>query len=285
MELKIVSGLLLAVALVMLMTTGFATNNIVNAGTVLERNLTGNVTAAELAVTTANEVVPTLIGPASDSNSSGDKTTFVEFTTSGTATAKAMADKVEIYVGVEVKDRHAADAEKEVADKMEAIRSELSKTGVTFEIETSDYSIYPNYDYYDWGNAISGYTTSHIIIVRTNETDKVGKLIDAASEGGSNKVSVVFSLSDEKRRELELTALSNAAKNAKAKADSVSSALDLRVERIVSITENVQSDYYPYRYYMPSGMAYDSTSKEAPTSVEPTGISVSATVSMVFEFG
>lgn len=282
MEMKIVGGLLLAFALVMLMTTEFATNE-----------LMGSVTGAGLAAATTNDNSLTLVSPTPETNSTEDGTvlcpkdnghsSFVEFSTSGTATVKAMADKAEIYIGVEVKDRYAADAEKEVADKMAAIRSELSKTGVTFEVETSDYSIYPNYDYYNWGSEINGYTASHTIVVRTNETDKVGKLIDAASEGGSNKVNVAFTLSDEKRRELELTALSNAAKNAKAKAESVSSALDLSVERIVSISENVQSDYYPYRYYASSELAYDSTSA-MPTNIDPTGISVSATVSMVFEF-
>jgi uncharacterized protein YggE len=199
-------------------------------------------------------------------------------------------DRVEIQIGIEIQDTHADDAEQESARIMEDVRTKLKDTGLSYEIETSSYSIYPryNYDYYDLlhdDTRIIGYTVTHMVSIKSNDTENVGKLIDAASSVGSNKIyGIYFSLSDEKKEEIGNLALAKAAKSAKSKADSITSALGLSVKRITKITE---SSYTPYPMYYNYG-AMETTkavSSDYQTQVEPSDVSVSATVSMEFEFG
>jgi hypothetical protein len=207
--------------------------------------------------------------------------------TSGTAIIKVDPDRVEIELGIKVQKDNAAAAEQEVAKIMDAIRANLAETGVKYEIETGYYNMYPIYDYDHFSGTdykIVGYEVTHTVVVKTSETGSVGKLIDAAAAAGANKVnSISFTLSDEKKDEITNLALAKAAKNAKAKADTIASALGLSVKKITKISE---SSYEPYIY---RGYAMESVKSSASadysTQVEPSEVSITATVSMEFEFG
>ena len=264
METKVLFGMLFAVALVLFVSTAYA----FPFGILEDKGSTGNNLVAD------EELVPHYI-PGT-------------MTTSGTAIVNADPDRVEIQIGIEIQDEHADDAEQEAARIMEAVRNKMKDTGLSYEIETGSYNIYPryNYDYYDLlhdDTRIIGYTITHIISVKSNDTSNVGKLIDAAASVGSNKIyGIYFSLSDEKKEEIGNLALAKAAKNAKSKADTITSALGLSVKRITKITESL---YNPYPiYYGYKTMETASVSSDYQTQVEPSDVSVSATVSMEFEF-
>jgi len=268
METKVLFGMLFAVALVLFVSTAYA----FPFGILEDKGSAGNTPVADNLLAD-EEIVPHYI-PGT-------------MTTSGTAIVNANPDRVEIQIGIEIQDEHADDAEQEAARIMEAVRNKLKDTSLSYEIETGYYSIYPRYDYYDMlhdDTRIAGYTITHMLSIKSNDTENVGKLIDAASSVGSNKVyGVYFSLSDEKKEEIGNLALAKAAKNAKSKADTITSALGLSVNKITKITE---SSYMPYpMYYSYGAMESTKASSDYQTQVEPSDVLVSATVSMEFEFG
>jgi len=214
---------------------------------------------------------------------------FGTMSTSGTSIIKVDPDRVEIELGIKVQRDNAAAAEQEVARIMEAIRANLAETGVKYEIETGYYSMYPIYDYdsfFGTDYRIIGYEVVHTVVVKTSETGSVGKLIDAAASAGANKVnSISFTLSDEKKDETMNLALAKAAKNAKVKADTIASALGLSVKKITRISESSYEPrpYVYYDYAMAEGKSM--ASADYSTQIDPSEVSMTATVSMEFEFG
>lgn len=206
-------------------------------------------------------------------------------TTKGTSVVTANPDGVEVGLGIEVIKDTAGEAGQEAAKTMKEIRTRLNESGLEYEVENLRYSIGPHYNYSkDEGRQLQGYKVVHLLKIKTNNTEEIGKIIDAASAGGVNRVQgVSFTLSDEKRDELESKALSLAAKKAKTKADAITSALGLEIKTIKQIHENA----YPQHYggvYMTMEKAVDAAAVP-PTEIEASKVSVSATVSIVFEFG
>lgn len=209
-----------------------------------------------------------------------DKTLFV----SGSATASAAPDKVTIQFSVVTDDDSAQVSQQENAEKTAAVRQALIAAGIpAADIETTGYSLYQMRDYnYQTGATIEkGYRTSHSMKVEISDISQAGSVIDAAVSGGANAVDgVYFGLSDEKTEELTMQALEAAGKNAKDKADSVATGLGVTVSRLMSATEGYT--------YVPLYSSYDMVKAEsagsgAPTSVTPGDISVTATVSAVFQ--
>jgi len=276
MEKKTMYCVFVAVALVLLVSTAYAFQVTLPGIAVNEEQKVDSISGSEKSETPFE-------------NLSGSQGVM---TTSGTATIYVNPDEVQIQVGVEVQKDNAADAEREVARIMSNIRESLNKTGIQYELETGYYSIYPRYDYsYDKDPGhykdpeITGYTVTHTIIVKSGDIENIGRIIDAVSSAGANKVnSISFTLSDEKREEATRLALASAAKNAKAKADSITSALGVSIKRITRITENSYSPY-PYVYYGERALSVAGSAAESPTNIEHSDISVTATVGMEFEFG
>lgn len=213
-----------------------------------------------------------------------DKTLFV----SGSATASASPDKVTIQFSVVTDDDSAQVSQQENADKTAAVRAALIAKGIAAsDIETTGYSLYRLTDYnYQTGATINkGYRTTNSMQVELSDISEAGSVIDAAVSGGANGVDgVYFGLSDAKTQELSMQALEAAGKNAKDKADAVATGLGVSVTRLMSATEGYT--YVPtiYRNYaLDSAKAEGAGSSAAPTDVTPGDISVTATVSAVFE--
>jgi uncharacterized protein YggE len=210
-----------------------------------------------------------------------DKTLFV----SGSASAAAAPDKVTIQFSVVTDDDSAEVSQQENAVKTAAVRTALIAAGIpASDIETTGYSLYQMRDYnYETGATIDrGYRTSHSMKVEISDISQAGIVIDAAVSGGANAVDgVYFGLSDEKTEELTMQALEAAGKNAKDKADAVATGLGVTVSRLMSATEGYT--YTPLYSSYDVKMESASAGGSAPTSVTPGDISVTATVSAVFE--
>lgn len=238
----------------------------------------------------------------------GDKISTL--TATGSAISNIAPDIAEVNLGIEVQRPDATDAEQEVARIMEAVRTELNKTGIPIEIETGYYAIYPVYGKTEVNPIptqqkknitpcpegelcvaggendvpiIVGYRVVHTLIVKSKDTQDVGKLIDAATSAGANEVNgITFTLSDEKKEEATMDALAKATTSAKNKADTIASALGLSVKKVVDISES-SFNPVPYKYYS-TGVEVASATV-TPTDIEPNSVAVSATVTVTFEIG
>jgi uncharacterized protein YggE len=114
------------------------------------------------------------------------------------------------------------------------------------------------------------------VTVNTGALDLVGALIDSAIAAGANRVnSLNFSVKDDAKARTEAIAI--ATRDARAQAQALASALDVKLGKVLKATTLSQERPIPIR-----GRAMAMSANVA-TPVEPGEVTVPATVSLTFE--
>jgi hypothetical protein len=205
-------------------------------------------------------------------------------TVTGEGEVSASPDLAIISFAVETTAPLARDAADENARKSGALAAALKKTLQDKDkISTTRYSLDPVYEQRDRGTTgppeISGYIARNEVRVELHALDKVGALIDVATEAGANRVSdLQFTLDD--RASFLHDALQSAGQEAHVQAKSVAAALGVKLKQIVSATTSTPPILFPRRYQN-VGMAM--AESRAPTPVEPGEVTVQATLHVVYE--
>ena len=129
--------------------------------------------------------------------------------TQGVGKVTTIPDLVSVMFAVETLADSAEESEQENARIMSEVRTELLGLGLDeSEIQTSNFNVYPDYDWTQNGQKLKGYKTSHNLIVKTDDFDLLGKIIDAGVAAGVNRVDTIqFELSDEKQAETKKATL------------------------------------------------------------------------------
>ena len=199
----------------------------------------------------------------------------------GRSVLSVQPERVQVDVGVVTEAPDADAAARQNADKLDAVlRSLRSTLGAEAKIETVSYSLNPKYERPDPRSqaVVSGYTATNVVRLRNLELDAVGKAIDLATAAGANSVrNIAFSLRDESPVKQE--ALKLAALDARAKANTLASALGVGIERILSVSEGAPDIIRP----SPMFRAELAQAAAAPTPVEPGTIEVNASVTLIVE--
>jgi uncharacterized protein YggE len=155
----------------------------------------------------------------------------------GDATVAAKPDRAQIDVGVLTQERQSQNAATQNAKQLDAVVSALHKLlGAEADIKTINYTLSPDYQYRPIGGkqSISSYTAMNVVRVTIDDLDKVGAVIDTATQAGANHVeSVRFTVRDP--QVLHSQAVREAALKAKTNAEALAAALNLKITRIVSV--------------------------------------------------
>ena len=156
----------------------------------------------------------------------------------GDSIVQAQPDTAIVTISVVTQAKQAIDAQQENATKTDAVvRALKASAGAGAEIKTSGYSLQPQRVYKEGQPpAISGYEVRNSVIVTMGELNKLGNVIDAAAQAGSNDVSgIAFTLRQD--RQARDRALSEATREAISKAQVIAQALGGRVVRVVEVQE------------------------------------------------
>lgn len=160
----------------------------------------------------------------------------------GQATIKATPDTAAISLGVQAQAATAGEAMDECSAAMTRVINAVVTAGVPrTNVQTSNVSLYPQYDYGKEGSTgkIVGYQASNQVKVTWNKLDKIGDLIDAAVKAGANSVTgISFTVADS--RALYLEAVGEAVRDARAKADALAGAAGVKV----GVVKNMSLDTY-----------------------------------------
>lgn len=198
--------------------------------------------------------------------------------TTGEATVTARPDRALIDVGVITQAGTSQAAVAQNAQKLDSTLARLRQLlGAGADIKTVSYSVTPNYRYPREGGepTIAGYTATNTVRVTLDDLTKVGSVIDAAAQAGSNNIqNLRFTLKDE--ASIKAQALREAAIKARASAQALASALDMKLVRVLSVVES-GSPVVPFR-----DVAF-AKAEAASTPIEPGTIEVSASVSLTVE--
>ncbi|MEK6918461.1 MAG: SIMPL domain-containing protein [Nanoarchaeota archaeon] len=213
-------------------------------------------------------------------------------TSQGSSVIKVVPDVVTVYFSVQTRDKTADSSQKNNSEIVDKLTNKLILAGFSKDdLKTQGFSVYPEYDWSNGDNKIKGYLTSHDLKleISAENSDDIGKAIDAATESGVLVSSINFELSKELEEKYKTEALQEATANARAKADAIAKGLDKEVARVVSVSTS-DFNYYPWRSYsLDSSIAEASygesaaLAKQAAVSINPSEREVTAQVTVVFK--
>jgi len=151
-----------------------------------------------------------------------------------------------IDLGVVSDAKTVAAAQKDNVAKMNKITQAMKNLGVEEkDLKTTNYSIYPRYQYLAGKSDIIGYEVSQTLEVKIRNLDKVGDIISKGAELGANQTgSLSFTFDDPEKTNAE--ARTKAIQNAKEKADALSASLGVKLVRIISFSESSYQPPTPY---------------------------------------
>ncbi len=202
-------------------------------------------------------------------------------------------DIAKITVGVVTEASTSTQAMADNANQMDQVVKAIKKAGIADrDIQTSRVSVEPEYAsevrdyvssyYYPAKQNISGYKATNTMTITVRDTSKLGPVIDAAYNSGSNEIrGVVFMLSEDLQAQVYKQALQAAVLEATDKAKTMATAAGVTDYKLKTLTES--GAYYPVYYdsYATNGIT---KSEAAPTPVSPGEQKVQATVSMTYVF-
>ena len=197
----------------------------------------------------------------------------------GSGETRTSPDTADLDLAIETQAKtaeEAASSNAALATKViDALKSKLGDKG---KITTGGYSLNPEYDQRPNQRkpTIIGYDAQNTVTVNTRALDLVGALIDSAIAAGANRVnSLNFSVKDDTKARTEAIAI--ATRDARAQAEALATALDVKLGKVLTATTVSQARPIPVAFQR--GMAM---SASVATPVEPGEVTVPATVSLTF---
>jgi len=163
---------------------------------------------------------------------------------SGTGEVYGTPDTLDMSFGVSVQRPTVEQAVADAAALADELISTLEANGVaTEDVQTANYSIYPQYDYSGELVKITGYQVDNTVSAKIRDVSAAGSVIDAVAANGSDEVQisgVSFSIEDD--AELIASARAAAWADAEAKAKQLADLAGVTLGRAVTISESFGMD-------------------------------------------
>jgi uncharacterized protein YggE len=158
-------------------------------------------------------------------------------TVTGQGTESIATTLTEVRLGVEVEGATASQVQEEVARRSSAV-VELLRSRNVEKLETTGIRLQPQYNYNDGQRRLRGYQAVNLVSFRI-PTEDVGNLLDEAVQAGATRIDAVsFTATDSAIAQAQKEALRSATLDAKAQAEAVLGALNLRSEAVINIQIN-----------------------------------------------
>jgi uncharacterized protein YggE len=204
-------------------------------------------------------------------------------TVSGSGEARVDPDLATVRLGVIAQGATARAAQEQVSRAAGAVLDAIRKLGIKDQdIQTSGLSLSP---LYSQGRTeeerrapkITGYQANNSVTVRIEDLTKVGPVIDAGLGAGANTLDgVEFGLRNDEAARAQ--ALADAAGKARAKAQTLASALGLKLGNVLEVAEGgVSITPQPYPRFG-RAMAELSVAADTPVSAGQVGVQASVTI-------
>lgn len=200
----------------------------------------------------------------------------------GEGKVTAAPDVANISLGVSVLAPTVAEARQQAAASLEAMLATMRNNGVDDkDIQTSQLSIYPEYDYRNNESILRGFRVLNSVNAKIRDIDTTGRVVDEAVEAGGNNAQIQgISFTIDDPSELQEQARKAAVEDAKRKAEVLASAAGVSVGGPISISEGAL--IVPPIYYGAERAAADSAAPLPETPIEPGELDVSISVTVVW---
>ncbi|MDI6857288.1 MAG: SIMPL domain-containing protein [Dehalococcoidia bacterium] len=197
----------------------------------------------------------------------------------GEGKASGPPDVVVLTLGVSVLAPTVKEARDQATDAMSKVVDSLKSNGVEDkDIQTSQFSIYPEYDYREGEDTLRGYRLTNVATAKLRDIDRTGEALDEAVAAGgdlTNVQGISFTIDDPD--ELRDQAREEAVADAKAKAERLAELSGVGLGKVISISESFGAP-------PPIPLARDAIAEsgEGATPIEPGELDVVLTVEVVY---
>ena len=201
---------------------------------------------------------------------------------SAQAEARRVPDVATISAGVVTQAADGNTAMRQNAEQMAKVMAAIKAAGIAEkDIQTSGISLNPQYRYVEnEAPSITGYQATNTVSLKVRDITKLGKVLDSLAAQGANQINGPSFQIDQPEPVYDEARLA-ALKKAKDRGESYAKALDLKVRRIISISEGGGGGFRPVPM-----MAMSARGKaEMDTAVSPGETEVSVSLDVVFELG
>jgi len=216
------------------------------------------------------------------------------FTISDTGEVYSKPDLAITTISVVSEKKTVADAISDNTEKMNAIIESAKGNGVEEkDLKTTNFYISPVYEwqktadcgYYpcpEGKRVLTGYEVTQSLQVKIRDLEKVGKIIQDATNSGANQIGdLQFTI--EKEDELKSQAREEAINKVKAKAQVLVEQLGVKIVKIVSYSENVGYNY-PYPTYSSKAVGMGGGAEDATAQIQTGENKIEISVSITYEF-
>jgi uncharacterized protein YggE len=198
-------------------------------------------------------------------------------TVSGTGMVTLTPDIAYVSIGVQTQNASAKDAVDENNTQAQAVINKIKTFGVADkDIQTTNFSIYPQQQY-DNNSNLTGilYVVNNTVYVTVRDLTKLGDLLDATVSSGANTInSISFDVAD--KTDALSQARQAAVAEAKKQADELTSATDVKLGAVQSITYADTTPPAPIQYTRAE------TAAAASVPIQAGSMQISTTVTIVY---
>ena len=214
------------------------------------------------------------------SNGSGSEGISV----SGEGRVSVAPDMALLSIGVSTKEDTVAAANSAVQAAMDRLLSSLKGNGIVEkDIQTSQFSINPEYDYQLSEPRLTGYRVTHMLQVKVRDIDRAGAVIDDGVEAAGDLVQVgSISLTVDDTSAMARQARELAMADAKGKAEELARLAGVELGKPISISE---SSYTPSPAATYDRAGYGAEAASAQTTISTGELEVVVSVQITYAIG
>ncbi len=204
-------------------------------------------------------------------------TTERTLTVRGVGVATLPPDIARFDLGIGEEGRQVRPLQQSVARRTEAVLSAMKRRGVAErDLQTTAYTIAPQYDYREGTQTFRGYSVSTAIRVTVRAIEQVGGLLEAATEAGATTIGQIsFGLADPERA--NRLARAEAVRNANAKAEELAAAVGATLGPVITIGDTTDAPDAPRPM-----MAARAAPPSAPPPIQTGETAVAATLTITY---
>ena len=205
----------------------------------------------------------------------------IHVTGSGSVTGEP--DIATLYLGVSVEKESVEEAREAAASAMTAVIDALKANDIAEnDIQTENFSIYPQYDYTDEGRVLRGYRANNTVNATARALENLSDIIDDAIGAGGDIVvvnSIQFMIEDPTPLQTQARVL--AVKDAEVKAQTLAEASGVTLGKPITITETTRTAGPPILFAEAAEFAADDARSSTP--IEAGELTVTINVTVVYE--
>jgi len=215
-----------------------------------------------------------------------DQTNYNQITVSGEGKIYASPDLATVTLGLETNGKDVKEITQKSSDAMNEMIAKIKGLGIdSADIQTTQYTVAPQYDYTDEGRKDNGYQISQNVEVKIRDFSKIGDVLSAATASGANVINdLQFSIENPEKSKAE--ARQKAIDQAKEKAQTLAAQSGIKLGKIINVYEDSYTDTPNLNYSVKSlgaGVASLESADSYSSQIESGQQQVSVTVSLTYK--